>query len=56
MGGPRRLRHTIPPIAFAALHIARKRAATGSGQPSAQEVESSNTHTDTAKDLLVEGV
>ncbi|CAL5218743.1 g459 [Coccomyxa viridis] len=38
VGGPRRLRHTIPPIAFAALHIARKEAATGSGQPSAQEV------------------
>ncbi len=28
MGGPRRLRHTIPPIAFAALHIARKEAAS----------------------------
>ena len=41
VGGPRRLRHTIPPIAFAALHIARKEAATGSGQPSAQEVRSS---------------
>ena len=41
VGGPRRLRHTIPPIAFAALHIARTKAATGSGQPSAQEVSRS---------------
>ena len=38
VGGPHRLRHTIPPIAFAALHIARQKAAAGSGQPTAQEV------------------
>lgn len=38
VGGPRRLRHTIPPIAFAALHIARRKAAAGDGEPSAQEV------------------
>ena len=38
VGGPRRLRHTIPPIAFAALHIARQGAAAGFGHPSAQEV------------------
>ena len=38
VGGPRRLRHTIPPIAFAALHIAKQKAAAGDGEPSAQEV------------------
>ena len=43
VGGVRRLRHTIPPIAFAALHIARQKAEAGSGQPSAQEVISMPT-------------
>ena len=43
VGGVRRLRHTIPPIAFAALHIARQKAEAGSGQPSAQEVTSMPT-------------
>ena len=38
VGGSRRLRHTIPPIAFAALHIAREKATAESGVPSAQEV------------------
>ena len=39
-GGARRLRHTLPPIAFAALDIVRRLAAAGSvaGEPSQKEV------------------
>ena len=38
-GGPRRLRHTLPPIAFAALDIVRRLpTAAASGEPSQKEV------------------
>ena len=39
-GGAQRLRHTLPPIAFAALDIVRRLAAAGaaSGEPSQKEV------------------
>ena len=57
-GGARRLRHTLPPIAFAALDVVRRLAAAGPAarEPSQKEVRWplwSRVHTSTACSLTL---